>query len=166
MSTLAPVVPQTALRSAMQAGNLEDALAAFAPDAIVNSPLTAKFSFQGQDQIRAILAVILDIFKNLEYTDELLTETSAVLVGRTKVGREKLEFVDHLKLNADGKISEMTVFFRPLPATVTAMRLIGRGLGRRRSRAYGRLLATMILPLVIMVKRGDGIGVRLIRKAI
>jgi hypothetical protein len=37
--------------------------------------------------------------------------------------------------------SNATVFFRPLPAAAAALRLIGAGLGRRRSAARGALIS-------------------------
>jgi hypothetical protein len=166
MSTLAPAPAQLALRSAMEARDLEAVVAAFAPDAVLNSPLTARFSFRGHDQIRAIVEVILDVFADLRYTDELLGEASAFLVSRARVGRQELEIVDHLRLNPDGKIREFTVFMRPLPATATALRLIGMGLGRRRSKRRARLISFLTRPLTTLTRTGDGIGVALIRSTV
>ena len=107
--------------------------------------------------------MILDLFEDLRYTSEVVGDGAAVLVGEANIGREKLEFVDHLRLREDGKISELTVFFRPLPATTEALRLIGAGLGRRRSPTRGALVSTLARPLAFMARTGDAIGVRLIR---
>ena len=66
-------------------------------------------------------------------------------------------------MRGDGLIEEMTVFFRPLPATTAAMRQIGRGLGRRKSKLRGRLINTMTAPLALMTRAGDRLGVRLLQ---
>jgi len=57
----------------------------------------------------------------------------------------------------------MTVFFRPLPATAVALRLIGAGLSRRKSPIRAAVVATLARPLGFMTRAGDGIGVRLVR---
>jgi ketosteroid isomerase-like protein len=106
--------PQLALRSAFESGDLDDLVAAFAPDAIVRSPLTDRFSFRGHDQIRALMSVLLEALAEHRYTDELLGEVSGFLVSRARVGGRSMEFVDHVRLRDDGKISELTVFARPL----------------------------------------------------
>jgi hypothetical protein len=165
--TLPAVGPaQLAIRSAMEARDLDAVVAAFAPDAVLNSPLTDRFSFRGHEQIRAVTAVILDLFKDLRYTDELLGERSAFLVSETKVGRNRLEIVDHIRLDPDGLITEFTVFMRPLPSTAAALRKIGSALGRRKSPRRALLISALSLPLVVMTRRGDAVGVRLVRSAI
>ena len=88
------------------------------------------------------------------------------LVARAKVGGQEIEIVDHLRLGTDGRIEDMTVFFRPLPAAAAALRAIGAGLGRRRSRALGALISGLTLPLAAMTRIGDAIGARLVRASL
>jgi hypothetical protein len=57
---------------------------------------------------------------------------------------------------------DLTVFFRPLPATAAALRLLGAGLGRRRSRARGALISNLTRPFASMSRAADRIGVRLV----
>jgi hypothetical protein len=71
--------------------------------------------------------------------------------------------VDHIRLDENGKITEVTVFFRPLPATAVAMRVIGSGLGRRGSAARGHAISALTQPLGLMTRVGDRVGVRLVR---
>jgi hypothetical protein len=162
VSTLAERPTKVALRSAMEARDLAGVLDAFAPDAILRSPLTSRLAFQGREQISAVMEVILEIFEDLHYTDELQGADSAVLVAQANVGGSELEMVDHLRFNAGGKISELTVFFRPLPATAVAMRLIGSGLGRRKSKARAQAISLLTQPLGLMTEIGDRAGVRLV----
>ena len=106
------------------------------------------------------------MFTDFRYTDEVRGEDTAFLVARAKVGGQDIEMTDHLRLDPDGKISEMTVFFRPLPAAAAALRLIGAGLGRRRSAARGAIISGMARPLAVMTKVGDPVGSRLIRSCL
>jgi len=71
-----------------------------------------------------------------------------------------------MRLGPDGKIEEFTVFFRPLPATAAALRLIGAGLGRRKSPARAAIISALARPLAFMTRTGDGIGVRLVRSTL
>lgn len=162
MSTLADRPTKLALRSAMEARDMSAVLDAFAPEAIVRSPLTSRLTFQGHEQIRALMEVIFEVIEDLRYTDELQGPNSAVLVASASVDGTDLEMVDHLRLNEDGKITEITVFFRPMPAIAVAMRAIGSALGRRKSAGRGRTISVLTQPLGLMTEVGDRIGVRLV----
>ena len=128
-----------------------------------HSPLTARLSFTGRDQITTLTRVLFDVFEDFHYTGELRGPDAAVLIARAKVGGQDLEIADHLRLRPDGKITEMTVFFRPLPAAAAALRAIGTGLGRRTSPARGALISALTRPLALMAASGDNLGVRLVR---
>ena len=154
------------LRAAMEARDLDAVLGAFAPDAILHSPFTEGLAFTGREQIAAVTRVVMDAFTDWRYTDEVRGENAAVLVARARVGGEDIETVEHLRLRPDGKITEMTVFFRPLPATAAALRVIGAGLGRRKSPLRGVVISALTRPLAVMTRTGDGLGVRLVRSCL
>jgi ketosteroid isomerase-like protein len=158
-----PVETKLPLRAAMEARDRAAAVEAFAEDAVVRSPFTDNLTFTGHEQLDALIAVILDVLEDLTYTDELHADNAAVLVGHASVDGLRLQFSDHLTLR-DGLISEMTVFFRPLPATTAAMRRFGEGLGQQRSRFRGRMINAIATPLALMARTGDRAGVRLLRQ--
>jgi hypothetical protein len=147
----------------MEARDLTAATEAFAPGAVFRSPLTDRLAFRGREQIRALLEVILEVFDGLHYTDELRTGDRAVLVAEARVGGSEIELVDHIRLDESGKIRELTVFFRPLPATAAAMGAIGAGLGKRASTGRARAISLMTRPLALLTAAGDPIGVWLVR---
>ncbi len=151
------------LRVAMEARDHQAVMASFAENAVLRSPFTDNLAFEGRHQIDGLVAVILEVLKDLTYTDELHSQGAAVLIGHARVGGLRIQFCDYLKLRDDGLIEEMTVFFRPLPATTAAMRLIGDGLGRRKSKFRGHLIKTMTAPLALMARTGDRLGVRLLQ---
>jgi hypothetical protein len=158
-----PILP---FRAAMVASDLTAATAAFAPDAVVRSPLTDRLTFKGREQIRGLLEVILEVFDDLRYTDELRADDRAVLVAEARVAGSEIELVDHIKLDESGKIRELTVFFRPLPATAAAMGAIGAGLGKRTGPGRARAISVLTRPLALMTAAGDPIGVWLVRPAL
>jgi SnoaL-like domain len=158
--------PMLPLRAAMEARDLTAATEAFAPDAVFRSPLTNRLTFTGREQIGALLEVILDVFDGLHYTDELRGGDRAVLVAEARVAGSEIELVDHICLDENGKIREVTVFFRPLPATAVAMGAIGAGLGERTSRGRARAISLLTRPLVVMTAAGDRIGAPLVRASL
>ena len=166
MSTLQRSPAKSALRVAMEARNVEAIVDAFAPDAVFHSPLTEKLVFKGREQIAALTSVILDVFTDFRYTDELYDENTGLLISRARVDGIEIEMVDHMRFGPDGKIEDFTVFMRPLPAAAAALRLIGFGFGRRKSLARAALISALASPLAFMTRTGDGIGVRLIRSAL
>ena len=157
---------KSALRAAMEARDLSAIVDSFAPDAKFWSPLTGRLTFQGHEEITAITSVILDAFDGFHYTDELLSELNGFLVARARVDGVDIEMVDHIIYDPDGKIAELTVFFRPLPAAAVALRVIGAGLGRRKSPTRAAIISTLARPLCFMTKSGDEIGVRLVRSSV
>lgn len=166
MSSPEPTPVRSALRLAMEARNVGAVVDAFAPDAVFHSPFTEKLTFKGRGQMTALVSVILDVFKDFRYTEEVIGANGGFLIARAKVDGIDIEMVDHIQMGADGKILDFTVFMRPLPAAAAALRLIGRGLARRKSLARATLIFALASPLTFMTRTGDGIGVRLIRSAL
>ena len=163
MSTLQSTAVELPFRKAMEERDPAAVAAAFAPDAVFRSPFTDKLTFKGREQIRALTEIVLDVFEDLCYTAEVRGEDAAFLVARARVDGQELELVDHLRLDGDGQISELTVFMQPLPASAAALRMIGAGLARRKSPIRGAIVSVMARPLGFMTRAGDGVGVRLVR---
>ena len=147
MSTLEQAPARLELRTAMEARDLATAVSAFAPNAVIRSPITDLLTFQGRDQIAAILQVILDVFDDLHYTDELRDGDRAYLTSRARVDGTEIEIVDQIRFDENGKICEFTVFFRPMPAIAVAMRLIAAGLLARRSKFISTISSVLMRPL-------------------
>ena len=166
MSTSSQRPTELSLRAAMEARDLAAALETFAPDAVVRSPFTDGLTFNGREQIGAILGVVLDALEDLRYVDEIHAGDRTVLLATARVDGTAIELVDHMVLDERGRIRELTVFFRPLPAIAVAMRLIGTGLARRRSGVRARLIALLARPIGLITAVGDRIGVRLVQRAL
>jgi hypothetical protein len=162
MTTVASVSAGS-LRAAMERRDIRAVADAFAADAVFHSPLTDKLTFRGREQIAALAGIVLEVFENFRYTDEIMGDEEGFLVGRAKVGGLEIEFVDHLHFDGDGRIASMTVFFRPLPAAAVALRQIGARLGRRKSPLRGALVSMLAQPLAFMTRMGDAIGAGLLR---
>lgn len=154
------------LAVAMQARDIAAVRQAFAPDAVFHSPLTEALAFAGRDQIGLLTSVLFEVFEDFRYTGEVVSGDVGFLTARARIGGQEIEIVDRFRLDADNRIEDMTVFFRPLPAAAAALRAIGAGLGRRKSRARGWVISGLTLPLAVMTRVGDRIGVGLIRSSL
>jgi hypothetical protein len=163
MSALQTKLP---LRAAMEARDREAVIDAFADDALLRSPFTPNLVFTGREQIAVLIDVLLDALEDLRYVDELVGDDTAALIGTMQLRGVSVNFTDHLRLGPDGKITEMTVFFRPLPASTAALRVIGAGLGSRHSKLRAHTISALAAPLALMTRTGDGLGVRLIKPAL
>lgn len=151
------------LRAGVEARDLAAVVDAFADDAVVHSPITNSLTFEGHEQIGAIFRVILDVFDDIRYTDELRSGDSALLLASARVDGTDIELADHMRLDERGKIRELTVFFRPMPAIAVSARALGEGLGRRRSRGRARVISILIRPLILFTRIGDRVATRLVR---
>lgn len=160
MSVTATKLP---LRVAMEARDRHAVVEAFAEDAVLHSPFTDGLVFRGREQLDALIGVILDVLTDLTYTAELHGDGAAVLVGYAHVDGLRLQFTDYLILRDDGAVQDMTVFFRPLPATAATMRRIGAGLGHNKSALRGRAIGSLVAPLALLARIGDRVGVPLLR---
>jgi limonene-1,2-epoxide hydrolase len=110
-----------AFRKAVEAFDLDAAIACLSPDVVLHSPVTFK-PFVGRDAVAALFGILFKTFEDFRYVGEFAgSDGSAVLHFRTRVGDRDVEGIDMIKPGADGLIEDFTVMVRPLSA-VTALR--------------------------------------------
>src|SRR4051812_45333694 len=100
---------------AMQRKDLEAMLSHMADDIVLKTPLAAE-PFSGKDAIRPVVSALLGVVDAFDFR-EILQGTAHVsaFFGIT-VCEHQLDGVDYWRLADDGRIAEMTVLWRPLPA--------------------------------------------------
>jgi len=103
------------LRSALEARDLDAAVALLAPDVVFRSPIVHK-PYHGPEAVRALLEGVLAIFQGFRYERVIGADDAAdhALVFTTRVGDRDVEGCDFLHENADGLIDEFVVMVRPL----------------------------------------------------
>ena len=118
-----------AFRKAVEAFDLDAAIACLSPDVVLHSPVTFK-PFVGRDAVAVLFGILFKTFEDFRYVDEFHNDDgSTVLHFRTRIGDRDVEGIDMIKAGADGLIEDFTVMVRPLSA-VTALRdAIGAELG-------------------------------------
>jgi hypothetical protein len=118
------VSAHASFRAAIEAGDHAAMVAAFAPDAVLNSPVSFK-PFEGREAISQLLAILLETFEDFRYTDEFEGEGKAALVFRARVGDRELEGLDLFRFDAEGRIVELTVMVRPLSGVIALAEAVG-----------------------------------------
>ena len=104
-------------RSAVEARDLDAAVALLAPDVVFRSPIVHK-PYHGPEAVRALLEGVLVIFEDFRYERAIGAPDAAdhALVFAARVGDRELQGCDFLHENADGQIDEFVVMVRPLTA--------------------------------------------------
>jgi hypothetical protein len=118
------VSAHASFRAAIEAGDHAGMVAAFAPDAVLNSPVSFK-PFEGREAIARLFEILLETFEDFRYTDELEADGKAALVFRTHIGDRQLEGLDLFRFDAEGQIVELTVMVRPLSGVIALAEAVG-----------------------------------------
>ena len=113
-----------AFRAAVEAGDREAMVAAFAPDAVLRSPVSFK-PFEGREAIGRLFSILLETFEDFRYTDEFEAEGKAALIFNARVGDRQVQGLDLFRFAPDGQITELTVMVRPLSAAIALAEAVG-----------------------------------------
>jgi hypothetical protein len=158
--TVAPA--QTSpLRTAAEAGDLEGMVQACAPDVVLHSPLTFKAKFRGRDEIRELFAAVLEVFEDIRYVEEHAFGDRWVVVVQARVAGRRLEEVQVVRVDDQGRISDLRLYIRGIAALTAVMATVGPRLARRRGRLPALVVAVAARPLAFITRVNDGPGVRL-----
>jgi ketosteroid isomerase-like protein len=106
-------------RAAVEAGDIDAALALLAEDVVFRSPVVFA-PYQGRQAVAPILHAFARVAEDFRYVREIGAPDTAdhVLVFQARVGGRQLEGSDFLHAGADGLIDELVVMVRPLSAAL------------------------------------------------
>lgn len=100
-------------RAAVEARELEGMSRLLAEDVVLWSPVAFE-PFRGRPTVTRLLGVLLEVFEDFRYTDELASDGSVHgLVFEARVGDRQLQGLDLLRINRSGLIDDFTVMVRP-----------------------------------------------------
>ena len=95
---------------------------AFADGAVLHSPITFR-PFEGKEAIARLLGILMQVFQDFRYTDELTAEDGTkALIFRTRVGDRDVEGLDLIRFDETGLIRDFTVMVRPRSAVEALLR--------------------------------------------
>jgi limonene-1,2-epoxide hydrolase len=111
--------PFAAFRAAIEADDVDAAVALFAEDVTFHSPVVHE-PYVGREPLRAILRAVASVFEDFRYTASYGADDGHVFVFSARVGDRQLQGVDVLR-GSGGVLTELTVMVRPYSAA-TALR--------------------------------------------
>jgi hypothetical protein len=151
----------TPFRAAFEARDHDAILEALAPDIVLQSPIF-EVPFTGIEEASDLFAVLLDVLWPITYLDEIPGDPH-VLHFSAEIKGKNLEGIDLLRFDDEGKVKEITVFFRPFPAVAAFLSESGPKLARRRAGA-GRAAALRIAgaPVGAMMRTTAAAGPRML----
>ncbi len=102
-------------RAAVEAQDLEAAMALMADDVVFRSPVVFK-PYHGREAVGMLLGAVSRVFEDFRYEREIGAPDAPdhALVFRARVGDRELEGCDFLHANEQGLIDELCVMVRPL----------------------------------------------------
>ena len=100
-------------RLAIEADNLDAAVALLAADVVFHSPAVFK-AYQGKSTVAGLFRVVSAVFEDFTYTDEISDGHISCLVFKARVGDRDIEGMVLLRHNGSGQIVDFTVMIRPL----------------------------------------------------
>jgi hypothetical protein len=116
-------------RKAVEAGDIDAALACLAAEVVLHSPVTFK-PFEGREAVGVLFGILFETFEDFRYVGEYRSaDGGTVLRFRTRVGDREVEGIDLLHFDGEGLIDDFTVFVRPLSAVHALRDSIGARLG-------------------------------------
>jgi hypothetical protein len=152
-----------AFPAAIAARDADAAIATLAPDVTLYSAVTA-VPFEGRDLVADTYRSVLESFDELRIVDELESGDTHAFFWEGRMGGRPVWGADRIRLDAEGKVREITVLGRPMSGVATFLTEIGFRLARRRrGKLVARLLRLSALPLPPMLSLLDPVTRRIIR---
>ena len=102
-------------RTAVEARDLDAAVALFSDDVVLRSPVVYK-PYRGRDVVGAILAAVDRVFEDFTFLREIGAPDAHdhALVFKARIGDREVEGCDFVHVDEHGSIDELMVMVRPL----------------------------------------------------
>lgn len=107
-----------------------------APDAVLHSPVLHS-PFVGRTTVAPLLSLLRACFTDVTITDQLHADGVVGLVFRADIAGLRAEGTQLLRLDADGRIEDLTVFLRPIRAGMALSELMGPKIEKLADGTYG-----------------------------
>jgi hypothetical protein len=113
--------------AAYEARDVDAVMAELAPDAELVSPLSARFVFRGDDDVRRLLAAVFASIHAVRWHEHVGEGSTRVILGEARVGPLLLTDAMVLDLAEDGRIRRVRPHLRPwLAVTLFALLMAPR----------------------------------------
>jgi ketosteroid isomerase-like protein len=102
-------------RTALESRDAEALAAILHPDVTFHSPVLEE-PLQGRERALGVFAALAVVVDDFEIVDELEGDGTLALAFRVRYGEHRIDAMDHLTLDQDGRVRAIVVTMRPLEA--------------------------------------------------
>jgi hypothetical protein len=152
----------TRYREAFEARDLDAIVESLAPDVVIHSPISRRVTFRGREEARRLFEIVLDLLGETRYTHELADGDVRVAVFHAQLAGREMHEVQVMRLDAEGRVKDLTLFLRPLPGITALAAALGPRLARRKGRRAAAVVAAYARPLAVVTEIGDRISTRFV----
>jgi hypothetical protein len=153
-----------------QAGETHDPhalIALLAPDIVIRSPITDRIRFEGIDQARDLFLRVFDAIREITFYDVVgAGSATQVIFWRGCVGGCPLEEANLLRIDSDGRITEMTVFMRAIPGLLQLVAALAPSLASRHGKCRATLIRMQLRLFSTIYKTGEPLVLRLAKAGV
>lgn len=121
-------MPGSAFRAAIEAQDIDAAVALLHDDVVFRSPAVFK-PYEGAPQVEHLLRTVFGVFADFRYADELHGDETHALVFHARVGTREVQGLDLIREDDAGRITEFTVMVRPASGLTALMQAMAARLG-------------------------------------
>lgn len=150
-------------REALEAFDVDAMIEHFSDDVVLHSPLSAH-DFVGGDEVAALYRALFQSLEATEVTGEFGDGDDRVLFLSARLGGGEVHLAERFRLDAAGKIREITLYGRPMHGTALFAKVLGPQLAERHhGSGRGRFVRAVTAPLPAALEALDRVGARLSR---
>ena len=140
--------------------------ALLAHDAVLHSPITDRFQFEGREAVLHVLRAAMAVLDDRTYDTPLMTSGHVALRLSARVRSRPLEAVTTLDVAPDGLIREIKVFVRPLPGLAAFAAGIVPLVARPGGRAPSTAASLLLRPLASVIRGGERLVIPAVRRGV
>lgn len=152
---------QHPFRIAFETRDLKDWVDELAEDVVAFSPMLSA-PFRGRELLADLYRTLFETFDEFEITEEFVSDGSAAFFWQGVMKGRRVQGTDLLRRNQQGKISEITVFIRPLIAIADFGAAVGPPFARRRGRVTPVIARLVSAPLRALFAFTDAVAARIV----
>jgi hypothetical protein len=144
--------------AAIAAGDAAALIDTLAPNVVLHSAVTAA-PFEGREVVADTYRSVLESFEEIRIVDEFESGGTHAFFWEGRMGGRLVSGADRIRVDADGRVTDITVLGRPMAGVATFVSEIGPRLARRRRGGWAaRLLRLTALPLPPMLSLLDPVS--------
>jgi hypothetical protein len=154
-----------AFTAAIAARDVDALIGTLAPDVVLHSAVT-RVPFAGREVVADTYRSVLEAFQELRVVDEFESGDTHAFFWEGRMGGREVWGADRLRLDAEGRVHEITVLGRPMAGVATFLTEIGPRLARRRRGGLvAKLLRYSALPLPPLLGSLDPVSRWILRQS-